>query len=70
VNNSCITIVAALYDYTIETLGDVVVTSDTGSVVAQAPAFRYIGRGSINFVNPNSGQFGILVALSGLNFLT
>ena len=49
--------------------GDVVVTSNTASVVTLVGGWRYINQGDIDSISPSSGQVGTIVTISGANLL-
>ena len=45
--------------------GDVVLVADTGAVITQSKAFAYLEEGDISSVEPNNGQRGTYVTISG-----
>jgi hypothetical protein len=50
-------------------LGNVVITSDTGSIVTSVGGFTYLVEGSISTVQPSQGQLGTNVLIAGSNLL-
>ena len=51
-----------------QSIGDVVLVSDTGASVTESSGFTYVQPGSIQVVTPSSGQRGTQVSITG-NFL-
>jgi hypothetical protein len=50
-------------------VGDVVITSDTGSIVTKKDGFAYKDRGQVVDLKPVDGQYGTVVTLTGTNLL-
>jgi len=49
-----------------DTIGDILLTSDSGAITTKANGFAYIVQGSIELVSPNKGQLGTYVTIFGV----
>ena len=68
-SDTAIEVEADIHQTLVELTGLVLIVAETGAIVQRADAWTYNGRGRIQQVSPNSGQYGTLVTLQGVNLI-
>jgi hypothetical protein len=67
-DNSAIVVRAA--DSSDAQTGDIVITSNTGSIVVLSDGWKYVAPGEVDTVFPSSGQYGTRVTINGTSLLS